>query len=81
MRSIDFTVARFRRAPKRYRFFAVGETVWFGDKDQVDRFNAEPDYAETHELHAWTLSAGDFENPATTRWIADRLNHATGRTR
>lgn len=77
--SLSFTVAYFKRSPQRYRFFVVGEIVWFGDEEQVRRFNADPDYAETHELRAKELIGCDFENAATAQWVADRLNEATHR--
>jgi hypothetical protein len=79
VKRFNFTPERFRRSPKRYRFFAVEETVWFGDEAQTERFNSDPDYAETHELRAVTVSYGDFESPAAARWIAQMLNKAVGR--
>jgi hypothetical protein len=75
----EFTPDKFRRSPKHYRFFAVEENVNFGDEAQVRRFNSDPDYADTHELRAVSLSYGDFESPAAARWIARMLNKAVGR--
>lgn len=76
----EFTRERFRRSPGHYRFFVVGEVVWFGDEMFVRRYNADPAFAETHELRgAWELSGGDFADGRTAEWVADRLNEATNR--
>lgn len=76
----DFTVAGFKRSPARYRFFSVGENVWFGDEVKHRRFDADPEYAERHELRSsWCLNGGDFEDAKTARWLAEQLNKGTGR--
>ena len=76
-RRIDFTVAQLRRAPAHYRFFAVEESIYFGDEDQIRRVNANPELIDTEgELRQWSVSGGDFADRRTAEWIADQLNVA-----
>jgi len=78
---IDFTVSQLRRAPAHYRFFAVGESVYFGDEEQIRRVNAMPaDEFNLYfkELRQWCVSHGDFADARTAAWVAQTLN--VGRT-
>ncbi len=77
-RHLDFVPAKYWRSPKHYRFFAVEENVMFGDEVRVRRMNADLDY-QPADMRACSLSAGDFENPHTARWVARMLNKAIGR--
>ena len=80
MKAIAFDVAMLRTKPPRYRFFARGENVLFGDERQVIRFDSDPDYADrTGQIRWCGVSYGDFHDAKTAQWLADTLNKAVGR--